>query len=108
MYRKGFWLILIESDGSELAVACQILSRDNETLRLRAHVPPTWYPQSFTSYKVRQNGEILGWRRLPADAPIQVPAHAGLYSVDLDFQLDAAHRGLSAGDRHAVVSAPGA
>jgi hypothetical protein len=106
MYRKGFWLILIESDGAELAVACQILSRENETLHLRAHVPPTWYPQSFTSYKVRQNGEILGWRRLPVEAPIEVPAHAGLYSIDLDFPLDSARHGEAAGDRQPVYSAP--
>jgi hypothetical protein len=89
MYRKGFWLILIEDDGSEVAVACQILSRDEKRLQLRAHIPPSWYPQTFTSFKVRQDGDILGWRRLPADALIRVPAHAGLHSVDLEFPLTA-------------------
>src|SRR5687768_8807018 len=85
MYRKGFWLILIEDDGSEIAVACQILSRDEKRLQLCAHIPPSWYPQTFTSFKVRQDGDILGWRRLAADALIRVPAHAGLHSVDLEF-----------------------
>jgi hypothetical protein len=88
MYRKGFWLILIEDDGSEIAVACQILSRDEKRLLLRAHIPPSWYPQTFTSFKVRQDGDILGWRRLAPDALIRVPAHAGLHSVDLEFPLD--------------------
>jgi hypothetical protein len=87
MYRKGFWLILIEDDGSEIAVACQILSREEKRLQLRAHIPPSWYPQTFTSFKVRQDGDILGWQRLPADALISVPAHAGLHSVDLEFSL---------------------
>ena len=104
MYRKGFWLILIEDDGSEVAVACQILSQDGERLQVRAHVPPSWYPQTFTGFKVRQDGEILGWRRLPADAYIRVPAHAGLYSVDLELdrardrarRSDAAHEPLPA------------
>jgi hypothetical protein len=91
MYRKGFWLILIEDDGSEIAVASQILSRDDKRLQVRAHVPPSWYPQTFTGFKVRQDGEILGWRRLPPDAHIRVPAHAGLYSVDLE--LDRARDG---------------
>ena len=91
MYRKGFWLILIEDDGSEIAVACQILSHDGTRLQVRAHVPPSWYPQTFTGFKVRQDGEILGWRRLPADGYIRVPAHAGLYSVDLE--LDRARDG---------------
>jgi hypothetical protein len=91
MYRKGFWLILIEDDGSEVAVACQILSRDDARIQVRAHVPPSWYPQTFTGFKVRQDGEILGWRRLPTDAHIRVPAHAGLYSVDLE--LDRARDG---------------
>ncbi len=107
MYRKGFWLIFTECDGSELAVACQILSQDNGTLRLRAHIPPTWYPQSFTGYKVRQDGEILGWSRLPAEAPIQVPAHAGLYSVDLDCQLSAAQLARRRDDHPASFSTPG-
>jgi hypothetical protein len=87
MYRKGFWLILIENDGSELAVACQLLSRSASLLRLQALIPPSWYPQSFTAFKVREDGEILGFRRLPADASIQVPAHAGLHAVDLELPL---------------------
>lgn len=87
MYRKGFWLIFIESDGSELAVACQILSRDDTRLRLRAHIPPSWYPQTFTGFKVREDGVILGWRRLPADALVEVPAHGGLHTVDLECPL---------------------
>jgi hypothetical protein len=85
MYLKGFWLILIEDDGAEMAVACQILSQDETKLVIRAHIPPSWYPQTFTGFKVRQDGKILGWRRLPSEAPIQVPAHAGFSSVDLDF-----------------------
>jgi len=89
MYRKGFWLILIEDDGSEMAVACQILSRDDAKLQVRAHIPPSWYPQTFTGFKVRQDGVILGWRRLPADALIRVPAHAGLCSTDLELYTTA-------------------
>jgi hypothetical protein len=92
MYHKGFWLILIENDGAEMAVACQILSREGATMRLRALIPPTWYPQIFTGFKVREDGEMLGWRRLPPEAPIRVPAHAGLFSVDLDFQPAATPR----------------
>lgn len=89
MYRKGFWLILIENDDSETAVACHILSREPSRLRLRALIPPSWYPQTFTAFKVREDGEILGFRRLPPDAPIHIPAHAGLSSVDLDLPLAA-------------------
>jgi hypothetical protein len=85
MYRKGFWLILIENDGAELAVACQIQSRTDSLLRLQALIPPTWYPQTFTAFKVREDGEILGCERLPADRLIQVPAHAGLLTVDLEL-----------------------
>src|SRR4051794_16303395 len=87
MYLKGFWLILIESDGSELAVASQILSNDGARLRLQAHIPPAWYPQTFTGYKARQDLEILGWRRLPPGEAIQIPAHAGLHSIELDLPL---------------------
>jgi hypothetical protein len=87
MYRKGFWLILIENDDSEAAVACQILSRSDSELRLRALIPPSWYPQTFTAFKVREDGEILGFRRLPPNAPIQVPTHAGLHTVDLELLL---------------------
>ena len=85
MYRKGFWLILIENDGAELAVACQILSRTDSLLRLQALIPASWYPQTFTAFKVREDGEILGYQRLPADRFIQVPTHAGLLTVDLEF-----------------------
>jgi hypothetical protein len=85
MYRKGFWLILIEIDGAEMAVACQILARTDSMMRLQALIPPSWYPQTFTSFKVREDGEILGYERLPTDRLIQVPAHAGLLTVDLDF-----------------------
>jgi hypothetical protein len=87
MYRKGFWLILIENDDSETAAACQILFRDRSMLRLCALIPSSWYPQTFTAFKVRENGEILGFRRLPADAPIQIPAHAGLSTVELELPL---------------------
>src|SRR5438045_2445208 len=87
MYRKGFWLILIENDGGELAVACQILSRDDSRLQLRALIPTTWYPQTFTGFKVREDGKILGWRRLPPDALIHVPAHVDLCTVDLELEL---------------------
>jgi hypothetical protein len=90
MYRKGFWLILIENDDSETAVACHILSRDPSNLRLCALIPPSWYPQTFTAFKVRENGEILGFRRLPADAPIRIPAHAGLSTVELELPLGSA------------------
>src|SRR5438876_10045456 len=85
MYRKGFWLIIIENDGAELAVACQIQSRTDSLLRLQALIPPSWYPQTFTAFKVREDGEILGYQRLPGDRWIQVPAHAGLLTVDLEF-----------------------
>ena len=87
MYRKGFWLILIEDDDSEAAVACQILSRSDSKLRLRALIPPSWYPQTFTAFKVRETGQILGFGRLPADAPIRIAAHAGLHTVDLELSL---------------------
>jgi len=87
MYLKGFWLILIESDGSELAVACQIICNDGALLQLQAHIPPSWYPQTFTGYKVRHDGEILGWRRLPPSDPILIPAHAGLHSIELELTL---------------------
>jgi len=87
MYLKGFWLILIESDGAELAVASQILSNDDSHLRLQAHIPPAWYPQTFTGFKVRHDGEILGWRRLPPEEAIQIPAHAGLHSIELELPL---------------------
>jgi len=87
MYRKGFWLILIENDDSETAVACNILSRDASTLRLMALIPPAWYPQTFTAFKVREDGEILGFRRLPADGPIRIPVHAGLSTVELELPL---------------------
>lgn len=107
MYRKGFWLILIEDDGSEVAVACQILSRDEKRLQLRAHIPPSWYPQTFTSFKVRQDGDILGWRRLPGDALIRVPAHAGLHSVDLDFPLDSHHQGAQPERMQEPMGVPG-
>src|SRR5436190_15762444 len=85
MYRKGFWLILVENDGSELAVACQILLRTDSMMRLQALIPPSWYPQTFTAFKVREDGQILGYQRLPDDRPIQVPTHAGLLTVDLEF-----------------------
>ncbi len=99
MYRKGFWLILIENDDSEAAVACQVLSRDRAKLRLMALIPPSWYPQTFTGFKVRENGEILGFRRLPPDAPIRIPAHAGLSTVELELPLThgAAHPASEAG-----------
>src|SRR5436309_774210 len=87
MYLKGFWLILIENDGAEMAVASQILSNDGTNLRLQAHIPPAWYPQTFTGFKVRHDGEILGWRRLPPDEAIQVPAHSDLHSLDLVLPL---------------------
>ena len=87
MYRKGFWLILIENDDSETAVACNILSRDASTLRLMALIPPAWYPQTFTAFKVREDGEILGFRRLPPDTPIRIPAHAGLSTIELELPL---------------------
>jgi len=87
MYLKGFWLILIESDGSELAVASQILSNDGTHLRLQAHIPPAWYPQTFTGYKVRHDGTILGWRRLSPGEAIQIPTHAGLHSIELELAL---------------------
>ena len=99
MYLKGFWLILIEDDGAEMAVACQILSQDESKLLIRAHIPPSWYPQTFTGFKVRQDGEILGWRRLPSEAPIRVPAHAGLSSIDLEFVPTA---GLRQSERQAA------
>jgi hypothetical protein len=86
MYQKGFWLILIENDDSEMAVACQILSRENGRLRLQAHIPPAWYPQVFTAYKVHEDGEILGFQRLPPDRSIRVPAHAGVHTVDLELE----------------------
>ena len=86
MYRKGFWLILIENDGAELAVACQILARTDSLLSLQALIPPSWYPQTFTAFKVREDGVILGYQRLAEDRLIQVPAHAGLLAVDLEFQ----------------------
>ena len=89
MYRKGFWLILIENDDSETAVACQILSRSDSELRLRALIPPSWYPQTFTAFKVREDGVILGFRRLPPEASIRIPAHDGLHTVDLDLPLSA-------------------
>jgi hypothetical protein len=87
MYRNGFWLILIENDDSEAAVACHILHRDQSTLRLCALIPPSWYPQTFTAFKVRENGEILGFRRLPPEAIIRIPAHAGLSTVELELPL---------------------
>jgi hypothetical protein len=105
MYRKGFWLILIENDGAELAVACHIVSRTDSLLQLQALVPPSWYPQTFTAFKVREDGEILGYQRLPADHLIQVPAHAGLQTVDLEFRptLSALRH---AGTDHGVLAAP--
>jgi hypothetical protein len=87
MYRKGFWLILIEDDDSEMAVACQVLSRDHSQFRLRALIPPAWYPQTFTAFKVREDGEILGFRRLRPDERICIPAHAGLHSLDVDVPV---------------------
>ena len=90
MYRKGFWLILIENDDSETAVACELLSRSATQLRLRALIPPSWYPQIFTAFKVREDGVILGFRRLPPDAVIRIPAHDGLHTVDLELSLAAA------------------
>jgi hypothetical protein len=89
MYRKGFWLILIENDDSETAVACQINFRSPSELRLCALIPPSWYPRTFTAFKVREDGAILGFRRLPPDAPIRIPAHDGLHMVDLELPLSA-------------------
>jgi hypothetical protein len=105
MYRKGFWLILIENDGAELAVACHILSRTDSLLQLQALIPPSWYPQTFTAFKVREDGEILGYQRLPADHLIQVPAHAGLQTVDLEFRPSGAALAAAAAN-HGVLAAP--
>jgi hypothetical protein len=105
MYRKGFWLILIENDGAELAVACQIISRTDSLLCLQALIPPSWYPQTFTAFKVREDGEILGYQRLPADRLIQVPAHAGLLTVDLEFKP--ARAPLTHATESGVFAAPG-
>lgn len=105
MYRKGFWLILIEDDGSELAVACQILSRTDSLMRLQALIPPSWYPQTFTAFKVREDGEILGYHRLAADRLIHVPAHAGLLTVDLEFHPASPHMARST-DGSQVFAAP--
>src|SRR5947209_2024053 len=102
MYLKGFWLILIESDDAELAVASQILSNDGTHLRLQAHIPPAWYPQTFTGFKVRHDGEILGWRRLPPAEAIQIPAHSGLHSIELELPLS--HPQPAQTDRPAVTA----
>lgn len=96
MYRKGFWLILIENDDSEAAVACQILARSSTELRLRALIPPSWYPQTFTGFKVREDGVILGYRRLPPEAYIRIPAHDGVHTVDLVLPLAAEPRAAEA------------
>jgi hypothetical protein len=106
MYRKGFWLILVEDDGAEMAVACHILSQNEGGMRVCAHIPPSWYPQSFTGFKIRQDGEILGWCRLPAERQIRVPAHAGLHSVDLDFRPNADRSRHAAGAGREAVSVP--
>jgi hypothetical protein len=106
MYRKGFWLILIENDDSETAVACQILSRSDSELRLRALIPPSWYPRTFTAFKVHEDGEILGFRRLPPDAPIRIPAHDGLHTVDLDLPLAGPGSPLAAEPSGEALAAP--
>jgi len=77
MYRKGFWLILIEDDGSEMAVLARFSPGTTRSCRF-ARTSPLLVSADVTGFKVRQDGEILGWRRLPPDAPIRVPAHAGL------------------------------
>jgi hypothetical protein len=107
MYRKGFWLILIENDDSETAVACQILSRTAAELRLRALIPSSWYPRTFTGFKVREDGVILGYRRLPPDAAIRIPAHDGLHSVDLELPLAAAGLPRAAGPSGQAMAAQG-
>ena len=107
MYRKGFWLILIENDDSETAVACQILSRSPSELRLCALIPPSWYPRTFTAFKVREDGAILGYRRLPPDAPIRIPAHDGLHTVDLELPLSAPGPARAAEAHNEALAAPG-
>lgn len=108
MYRKGFWLILIEDDGSELAVACQIISREGGRLRLRAHIPPTWYPQTFTGFKAREDGEILGSRWLPPDEVIHVAPHAGITEVDLELWPNSAAWTQTQGAYQPASAAPSA
>lgn len=108
MYRKGFWLILIENDDSETAAACQILSRSDSMLRLCALIPPSWYPRTFTAFKVREDGEILGFRRLPPEAAIRVPAHDGLHTVEFELPLASAGSPRAAAtDGHALAAPRG-